>query len=133
MYPARTQRFLQAVSEIPDLIITGAEKTLLGLETDGTETGTAEDKTASGAAETVQHAADAGAAASEDRGSSGSAAHRVDTDLPDETADPDADEEDDADDEDTAEDLAGDDWEPETEEFKVVYDTDDDEENSGPF
>ena len=131
--PARTQRFLQAVSEIPDLIITGAEKTLLGLETDGTETGTAEDKTASGAAETVQHAADAGAAASEDRGSSGSAAHRVDTDLPDETADPDADEEDDADDEDTAEDLAGDDWEPETEEFKVVYDTDDDEENSGPF
>lgn len=107
--PARTQRFLQAVSEIPDLIITGAEKTLLGLETEGTEAGAAEDGTVSGAAEAEQRAADAGTAAAADRADAGNAAQGADADLPDETAD------------------------PEAEEFKVVYDTDDDEENGGPF
>ncbi len=115
--PARTQRFLQAVSEIPDLIITGAEKTLLGLETDGTETGTAEDQAGSGAAEAGRQAAEAGAAAPAERANTRNAARRADADLPDETVDPDAVDEDD---EDAGEDLSGDDWEPETEEFKVI-------------
>ena len=38
----RTRKFLQAVSEIPDIMFTGMEKTLLVIDTEGKETGAPE-------------------------------------------------------------------------------------------